>query len=248
MPYSIYTSRFSFLQFAESDLIQQCDWVDTHECLPVVEDEDVWFQFILQADTEEEANALCSIDDAIGVPVRVGIGITCADDATVFLQRPQRYRIGLLNVLYYWPHGLPGITGLIDIAQCFRIQVLVANQSFCSNCFQRIGSDCHTTVVQYSNDENAFGFNYCADANAAAEVQPDCNPEIITFTNKSVLTLPWTAFLQSKFGNTPTVETWIYDEGGELVRAGIRVALDTYPPTELRFDFGGNASGVIKIL
>ena len=246
MPYSISASRFSFVQFAESDTIQACGWTDTDMCLPVYLESDVWFPFVITADTEEEADVLCSLTDE---PVAVGLVEQCSDGFLLeFTEKPIRNRISTTQVSYWWQHGFPGFTGVLEVGDCFHVKIEVADQSFCSNCFQRIGNDCHTSVLEYSNNDNAFEFNYCASTTdeQGGETE-DCEPTILQFTNQSIMTIPWTAYLQAKYGSAPTVQVWIYDENGELVAAGLRVALDTYPPTELRLDFGGNASGIIKI-
>lgn len=247
MPYRILTSNFSFVQFDESDVINDCEITSQQMCLPVFDVNDVWFQFIIEADTEDESNDLCIIGSE---PIIVGLVSECGDSYAVqFVEKPTRYRVSSTKVLYVWQHGFPAFFNYFDIGECFRISIsapAVTDQTFCSNCFQRIFDDCHTSVLQYDNNENAFGFNYCAGEDANQNIN-DCEPTIIEFTNQSTLVIPWTAFLQNKYGITPNVQAWIED-GGELVAAGIRIALDTLPPTELRFDFGGNASGFIKIM
>lgn len=247
MPYRILTSRFSFVQFDETDDIVDCEITTEEMCLPVFDVNDVWFQWIIESDTEGESDILCQINQE---PLTLGLVKNCGDGYTVqFSQKPSRYRISPLRVLYIWQQGLPDFFNYFDVGECFRIMISkpsIDDQTFCSNCFQRIFDDCHTTVLQYTNDENAFDFNYCAGEDNSQNAA-ECNPTIIEFTNQSTLTVPWTAFLQSKYGIVPNVQVWIEDNG-ELVAAGIRQALDQLPPTELRFDFGGNASGFIKIM
>jgi hypothetical protein len=245
MPYSISVSRFSFVQFSEIDTIASCNFVDTDMCLPAYDENDAWFQFVITGDTEEEVDALCSDIDLISL----GLVENCFDGFMLeFTEKPSRYRISANKLLYVWQHGLPGFREVLQVGECFHIKIEIADQSFCSNCFQRIGDDCHTSVIQYGNDENSFDFNYCSGANAEQDDDLDCAATEIVFTNQSTMTIPWTAFLQAKYGSTPDVQVWIVDENGELVAAGLRVALDSYPPTEIRIDFGGNASGVVKIM
>lgn len=247
MSYSISTSRFSFVQFNETDSIVDCEFTTQEMCLPVFDVNDAWFQFIITADTEAESDALCPQGDE---PVTLGLVENCGDGYLVeFVEKPTRYRISPLKVLYVWQQGLPAFFNYIDIGMCFHIMVTmpsINDQSWCSNCFQRIFDDCHTSVLEYSNNENAFDFNYCAGEDTAAE-DAECEPTIIEFTNQATLVIPWTAFFQAKYGDTPNVQVWVYD-GGELVAIGNRVALDALPPTELRFDFGGVSSGFIKIM
>lgn len=245
MPYSISTSNFSFVQFAESDTIQACNFANADMCLPAFDDDDAWFQFFITGDTPEEIDDLCSDINLISL----GIVENCFDGFLLeFSQKPNRYRLSDNKVLYVWQHGIPNFKSAIEVGECFHIKIEVVDQSFCTNCFQRIGDDCHTSVLQYSNSDNFAGFNYCASAGDAEDDQQSCEPTEIVFTNQSSIIIPWTAFLQQKYGNTPNVQVWVLDENGELVAAGLRVALDAYPPTEIRIDPGGVSSGVIKIM
>jgi hypothetical protein len=243
MAITIISPRFSFVQFAESGTVTSCNFRDINLCLPVYESSDVAFQFVLQTETTEEANELCNPGNE---NIELSIAGGCDEDnLLVFEEKPQRFRIGERQVLYLW-EGLPGFDTVREIGQCFVVRVTVNETEFCSNCFQRIGDTCHTSVIEYSNEENAFGFNYCMSEGEEVDGAV-CEPLFITFTNVPTLVIPYTASLLADYGNLPTVQVWIYDTNGELVDMGIRVAFDQYPPTELRFDFGGNASGVIKI-
>lgn len=247
MPYRILTSQFSFIQFNETDDIVDCEFTTTDMCLPVYDVNDVWFQFVIESDTEVESEALCEVNQE---PIVVGLVKNCGDPYAVqFIEKPTRYRVSPLRVLYVWQQGLPAFFNYIEVGECFRVMIskpTIDDQTFCSNCFQRIYDDCHTSVLQYTNNENAFGFNYCAGEDLGQDAA-ECEPTIIEFTNHATLTVPWTAYLQAKYGLVPNVQVWIEDNG-EFVAAGIRQALDQLPPTELRFDFGGVASGFIKIM
>jgi len=247
MPYRISTSRFSFVQFDETDEIVDCEITTQVMCLPVFDVNDAWFQFVIESDTEIESAALCTVGDE---PIVIGLVKQCGDPYTVqFVEKPTRYRISPLKVLYVWQQGLPAFFNYIDAGECFHIMIskpTIDDQTWCSNCFQRIYDDCHTTVIEYTNNENAFGFNYCAGEDLGQDAA-ECEPTIIEFTNQATLDIPWTAFLLAKYGETPNIQAWIED-GGELVAAGIRIALDTLPPTNIHLDFGGNASGFVKIM
>lgn len=248
MPYRIITSRFSFIQFDDTDSITDCEFTTQEMCLPVFDENDAWFQFIIESDTEVESEALCEV--AVE-PVTLGLVENCGDGYLVeFVEKPSRYRISPTRVLYVWQQGLPAFFNYIDVGMCFRIMVSmpsINDQTWCSNCLQRIFDDCHTTVLEYSNNENAFDFNYCAGEDLGQD-SAECEPTIIEFTNQATMTIPWTAFLQDKYGIAPNVQVWTYDETGELVAMGQRVALDALPPTEIRIDFGGVSSGFVKIM
>lgn len=244
MAYRILSPGNSFVQFGESNLVQSCNYSDISLCLPVYDEDDVYFQFIVSADSEEEADALCDLTNSLVV---VGLAENCATELiNTFTQKPDRYRISSHQVLYNWSHGLPGFTDVVNVGNCFVIKVIVDEDTeACSNCFNRIASDCHTSVLEYGNEDNFAGFNYCNSA-VVDEDSDTCDPTFISFTNQSTLAIPYTASMLGKYGNVPTLKVWIY-EGTELVNMSVRQAFDAYPPTELMFDFGGLASGVIKI-
>lgn len=248
MPYSIHVSPFSFIQFAESDVIQACNWPGHDMCLPVYDVNDAWFQFSITGDTEEETDALCTIDNE---NMAIGLVEQCTDGFLIeFTQKPIRYRVGALRVVYAWQHGMPGFDSVLDIGECFRFKIQLAEQAWCSNCLQRIGNDCHTSVIQFSNNDNAFGYYYCAGGNDADNGDiTDCEPVELQFINQATMTIPWTAYLNDKFGPLPSIEVWVYDPvTEELIKPGIVAKLDTYPPTEIRLDFGGISSGIVKIM
>lgn len=247
MAVTIISPRFSFVQFQESDLVTSCQFKDIHLCLPIYEASDVAFQFILQADTAEEADELC---DLTNDKITIGITDECDNDPLLtFLDKPERYRISERQVLYLW-RDLTDFDTVVSEGECFLIKITVDLDAyglyeFCSNCFQRISDNCHTSVIEFGNDENAFGYNYCFSG--GEEEETTCEPTFIQFTNKETLIIPYTTSLQNKYGTVPSVHVWIYDITGELVDMNIRASFDTFPPTEIRFDFGGPASGVIKI-
>lgn len=233
----------SFVRFGEGNNTTSCNFADINLCLPVYEEDDVAFQFVAETDTVEEADALCDLTNSL---VSVGLAESCSDEMIPFAQKPERFRISDFQVLYNWSHGLPGFADLFGIGDCFVIKVSVGETEGCSNCLQRIGSDCHTSVIEYGNDDNAFGFNYCNSGSVDAD-QAVCDPTFVTFTNALTLTIPYTAAMVAKYGTVPTLKVWIYDTNGELVNMSVRQAFDTYPPTEIRVDLGGLASGILKI-
>lgn len=252
MAYSIISPPASFVQFSETGRIDHCIYDKLNFCLPVYEDEDAKFQFVIEG-TETEIDALCGI---YGAPIALGIVSECGD--LDFLQEytnslygsyvPHLFRLGATQLLVNWNHGFPGFTGVVSENECFRVRVEVGIQSFCSNCFARITDPCFTSVIEYGCDENAFGFNYCSSGEIDSGGDTgDCAKTYITFVNQSTLTIPYTASMLSQYGNVPTIQVWIYNENNELVNMGISAVLDGYPPNNLLFDFGGPASGVIVI-
>jgi hypothetical protein len=248
MAYSITSPAQSFIQFSETGIIDHCIFDNLRFCLPVYEDRDVAFQVYING-TDSEIDALCGV---YGSPISIGIVNTC-DDADFLLEftanpyndLPEIFRLGDTQLLLNWSHGVPGFTNVISYGECFKIRIQIGLTKFCSNCFERTSDNCFTSVIEYSADENAFGFNYCGGgATAAGELT--CEPLIIPFENQSTMSIPYTQMLRDSYGEVPTVQVWISD-GTNLVNMGITATFDAYPPNVLGFDFGGVASGIIVI-
>lgn len=248
MAYSITSPAQSFIQFSETGIIDHCVFDNLRFCLPVFEDRDVAFQVFING-TESEIDALCGI---YGSPIAVGIVNAC-DDADFLLEFtanpyndvPEIYRLSDTQLLLNWSHGVPGFTNIISYGECFKIRIQIGLVKFCSNCFERTSDNCFTSVIEYSADENAFGFNYCGSgATAAGELT--CEPLIIPFENQGTMSIPYTQMLIDLYGPVPTIQVWISD-GTNLVNMGITATFDAYPPNVLGFDFGGVASGIVVL-
>lgn len=249
MALTLINSPHSFIRFNEPDAAPYCIWGDLSFCLPVYDQEDVYFQFIMQG-TAEEIDLLCTQDAA---EVEVSIVSECdTEPLLVFSEKPQRFRLSDTQVLYNWSHGLPLFFTVIDLKQCFKIQATITTVyetlSFCSNCFERIADDCFTSVIEYGNDEDSFGFKYCTSGDIDGEgVGTDCDPTIVQFIDIPTLSIPYTTMLSNKYGPMPTVQAWVYDGSGQLVNMGIQVGFDGYPVTMINLDFGGPATGIVII-
>lgn len=248
MAYQIISPAQSFVQFAETGRIDNCIFDRLNFCLPVFEDGDVAFQFIITG-TESEIDALCGV---YGSPISIGIVSTCDDEdflleftANPYNDVPELYRLSDTQLLVNWSHGVPGFTSVIGYHECFKIRVQIGLAQFCSNCFERTADNCFTSVVEYGCDENCYGFNYCGSG-AADTGDTTCEPTIITFTNQSTLTIPYTTSLQEKYGPVPTVQVWISD-GTDLVNMGISATFDAYPVNTINLDFGGPGNGIVVI-
>lgn len=246
MAITILNSNHSFVRFDGAVIEPHCIWGDIDYCLPVFADSDINFQFVVQG-TEAEIDALC---DITGSEVSVGLVNECnSEPLLTFAEKPQRFRLSATQMLYNWGHGLPNFTSVIGIDGCFKVQITFGEVNFCSNCMQRISDDCFTSVIEYGNDEDAFGFKYCygGDISEGGITIPTCDPTIVQFLNVPNLVVPYTTGLQAQYGPFPTVQVWIYDGLGQLVNMGITAAFDAYPPTTISFDFGGPSSGIIVI-
>lgn len=254
MALTIINSTHSFIRFNETAPEPHCIWGDVDFCLPVFDQEDIYFQFVIQGDAGE-IDSLCTQDAS---EIVVALVNECDGDVLLtFSEKPQRYRLSDTQVLYNWSHGLPNFSSVISVNSCFRIQITVTEvygyssaNVFCSNCFERIAEECFTSVIEYGNDEDAFGFKYCYGGDIEGDPsapRTDCDPTIVQFIGVPTLSIPYTAGLQSKYGVYPTVQAWVYDGSGQLVNMGITITFDTYPPTLINLDFGGVATGIVII-
>lgn len=246
MGLTIINPQNSFIQFNTENTINHCIHGSFTECLPVFAEGDVAFQFVVQADTVEEADALCSPYNS---NLQIGLVRDCNQETfdVEFDELPDRFRISDLQVLYNWLHGFPGMIGEMAIGECFYVRIIIQDDTEgCSNCFERIGDDCFSSVVEYSNDENFAGFNYCNSGAIDSGDEATCDPTVVTFNNVATLSIPYTTSLQAKYGQVPTVQVWIYVDG-ELQNVGITAIFDAMPPNNMSFDFGGVGSGIIVI-
>lgn len=242
---TIKTPPASFVQFGEALNFDHPVFGVIDQCLPVFSEDDVAFQFVLEFTTKMEADEFAAVGNT---DVSVGLSDPQGETITTFVDQPERFRISDQQILYNWKAGFPGFGGLIEIGECFLIQVKAGDFSFeSSTCFQRIPADDFTSVLEYGNEDNSFGFNYCASGVIDPDQVATCEPTEIVFTNEAQLTIPYTAQMRQAYGNTPVTQVWIYDESGDLVNAGIEAKLDAYPPNNLIFDFGGMASGILVI-
>lgn len=248
MAYSIQSPPQSFIQFSETGKIDHCIFDKINFCLPVYEDVDVAFQVYING-TESDIDALCGV---YGTPIAIGIVNACDDPdflleftANPYNDVPDIFRVSATQLLLNWAHGVPGFTNVISDGECFKIRIQIGVVKFCSNCFERTADNCFTSVIEYSCDENCYGFNYCGSGTTDGG-ELTCEPTIITFENQSTLSIPYTQMLRDSYGMVPTVQVWISD-GTNLVNMGITATFDAYPPTVLGFDFGGPATGIVVI-
>ncbi|MBK7882491.1 MAG: fibronectin type III domain-containing protein [Chitinophagaceae bacterium] len=180
MAYSILNPKYSFIQFGYEQFTEEqknCYEEDLKNCLPIFNDSDLAFQVILKADTNEEAMAVyTSAFTSIKLVLLKGFVTEQPEfesailkdfvtDDIVFVRR----MLSDTEVLLYWPNGLPGFKAHIACGKCFQIGTKITTEdidgadiSIPSNCLYRTCDDCWTSLLEYSCDENSYGFNYCA--------------------------------------------------------------------------------------
>lgn len=248
MALQITSPTHSFVQFNETGTFEHCIFGSYTVPLPVVLYTDVAFQFYLTG-TSSELDAICGV---YGEEIRVGIVSECDDVGflTEFTGAPysdeaEIYRLSDTQLLVNWSHGLPGFDSVVAVGECFRIRIQIGEETWCSNVHKRSSDSCFTSVIDYTNDENYAGFNYCSSG-AVGETEISCEPLIIQFTNQSTLTIPYTQSMRDSYGDVPSVAIWISD-GTNLVNMGVTATFDDYPVNTISADFGGNASGILVI-
>jgi len=161
---TIISPHYSFIQFNNLQESHLCNHYP-FGCLPVADEGDISFQIIATTETEEEANYLCNNTQAI--KVRLQHANDCENTESFIVEytpnlKFERLRTGAKDIALFWQHGLPNITGLIDIGDCFVIQLILPDETvLCSNCFERVEEDCYTTVIEYASPSDNFGFVYC---------------------------------------------------------------------------------------
>lgn len=254
MAVTIVSPTHSFVRFGEAAADALCIWGNINYCLPVYDPEDWYFQWVVEG-SESEIDSMCTQD---GSEISVSLVSDClAAPLITFSELPERVRLSTTQMLYNWRNGFPGFTGVVAVGECFKVQITIAATPYgypeeevtsCSNCFERIASDCFTSVIEFGNDEDDFGYKYCYGGNLpGSDDMIECDPTIVTFVSVATLAIPYTALLQDQYGEFPTVQVWIYDGTGQLVNMGIQAAFDTYPPSMINLDFGGTASGIVVI-
>lgn len=252
MAITIISPAHSFVRFGEAAPAPYCIWGEVSFCLPIYDAEDYYFQFVIQG-SEGEIDSLCTQDAS---EIELAIVSECNTEPLLFFaEKPSRSRLSATQILYNWSHGLPNFTSVISVNQCFKIQVTLtevygysSTSEFCSNCFERIAEDCFTSVIEYGNDSDGFGFKYCdsGDLDSGSD-SATCDPTIVQFIGQSTLSIPYTASLQDKYGVFPTIQVWIYDGSGQLINMGITAGFDAFPPSVINLDFGGISNGIVVI-
>jgi len=163
MAIAIINNDHSFIQFNAPDSFMHCVFGEIRQCLPVINPDDIAFQFVVTADSPAEADDLC---EAAGYNVDVQLVRHCNDSAPIieFGAHPTTFRINTNQIAYDFNSGFPGFPYDLKPNECFYIRIKIDDViKGCSNCLQRITDECFTSVVEYGNEDDAFGFEYCGD-------------------------------------------------------------------------------------
>lgn len=172
--FNIVSPQFSFVNFNAVPAVEKCCMGDDDVCLPVINDNDIAFQFSIETDSIADADTVFATDlsqiqlillDVSGVVIH---NFTVTDSLQF-----EKYRTGTNQVTYLWRNPLNGLTSgatpLIQNDICFSFQISATvifsgtsvNQTATSNCFIRKSGDCFTSVLEYYNDDDYADFEYC---------------------------------------------------------------------------------------
>lgn len=145
----------SFITFNEVIYLTQRDCAIIRPfCLPVFEPSDISFQIQIDTDIEEFTTQTPIVE------VQVGETKYNVTEATVNIEL-------IADTIYSVSYVFEGSNLLdnVDIGECFNIVISfevdeVRYTSTSITCLQRVADTCFTSKLEYSNNENAFGFIY----------------------------------------------------------------------------------------
>ncbi len=184
--FSIISPKYSFVNFNPQGSVNNCCIGEKEVCLPVVEDNDLVFQFSIVTDTIQDATDVFNspLSDIQLLLLDVD-GITLHNWTVTDNLFFEKYRIGPNKVTYIWRNTLQQLTPN-DIAsshlqcdQCFSFKIIatatvdseVVTKTALSNCFVVKCNDCYTSIFEYYNDESYADFEYCNITNPINRVR-----------------------------------------------------------------------------
>lgn len=161
LPYSLLP--FGFEQFEAVEGFEDCG-EPAPGTLPVYAASDVAFQLQLSGSAQEISDLCVGYKD-IKLKLLAGCDYRAATDSPDMIRTYTGiFKVwirGTTEAILYWPHGLPGIDEDIECDGCFQLAVQVGDALYPSACLKRICDPCHTALLEYYCEENAYGFQYC---------------------------------------------------------------------------------------
>lgn len=187
MAIRIISPQFSFVRFSDQQIVNT-GWyesplpgVQLGFSIPVSVKTDLAFQFIVEADTDIEAEEVCQFPTLTGFNIKINNGpimgpaFTSGDFAALATAQYalsttlERYRISTTQVLFYVP-----LMDLLDLSilqagQCFQIALQVIRPVIpitmqahaISNVFRYIGANTnYTSLLEYDSEMDEVGFTY----------------------------------------------------------------------------------------
>lgn len=189
MPFQIISPQHSFIKFDGPFATNNCCEGDETFCLPMIEPDDIAFQFAIVCPTSEDSIlvmtqqidlfALFVLRGSSNAPTDI-FGPRQISSQIALGKYFERFRINDTTIGFCWKETLAGTINNLDCGECFQFGLTfpINNTSegsfsfgFISNCMKKFCNDCFMSVLEYSSDEDDAGFFYCADYNAVNRVR-----------------------------------------------------------------------------
>jgi hypothetical protein len=132
--------------------------------LPIAAGSDIAFQVLLTAADEAEADTIGN--DTLKLSIWSMPESELLHDYYADGYYFTFYRLSATQVLAYWTNGLPDVDTYAPFDSCFTIVLLVVGTyTFIYNSvlLKHVFDNKYTSIIEYSCEENSYGFNYCAD-------------------------------------------------------------------------------------
>jgi len=152
-----------------------CCPTDKEYCVPVVENDDLKFQYQINTDTADDDYAIMELnnediellllegaDNVAGTAPAATIRNYTSQDNLYF----EKFRTGETEITCVFDQSLLSLETYIALDACFQLAVSIddgvtSDLIFVSNCFKRVAASCFLTLISFRCLEDQFGFRYC---------------------------------------------------------------------------------------
>ena len=178
--YELVSPKYSFVDFNPPANTQCCEGKGELP-LPIATDNDLQFQVNADCSTIDVANnIMANADNLIQLKLLSQAGEVLHDWTSVENWKFKKYRTSEKIVTFLWYRPLTNIINLVPSSECFSLRVMaqfdigavVLEKQADSNLFHINTNSCYTSLLEYINDEDYAGFNYCAVIDPLEIIQP----------------------------------------------------------------------------
>jgi len=153
---TITSPKYNFVRFGSPEENPCCD-MDNTFCVPIFSDSDNFFQVKTDADATLQLVLLRGTgNDASTLSANTLRNWTSGDGLSF-----DKYNTGPGAYIHVWQHAFFNFATYIKCDECFQLALIGGDAPVFSNPFKRICSDCYTSIVEFYNDDNYAGFEYC---------------------------------------------------------------------------------------
>lgn len=171
---TIVSPKYSFVQF-DNPAPSSCCESDSNFCIPVINEDDTYFQIIATGADAREAEYIYHLNNYIQLELLNTSGTVLRnwtlDDTLSFIP----FRTGLTQVTFLWKNNFKDLSTYVACDQCFKIRVKaeIFGETILaeSNCFIRKCKTCYTSRLDYYNEEDYADFKYCNVTNGINRVR-----------------------------------------------------------------------------